>query len=268
MKNIPDFIIKPSEIKSYFGDNQNFVNYIKKISKGLVQTSQNFYNAVSKQQPDALVPPMVFIIVMDLMKPFDQSAKPHIVPTEIPNELLGRSEESEKGMALYIAGSLSEVYIAINMGATQREDSKGKESLKSTNKILGVVFHSEAAMVKVNKEDQDKYENEGLPPTKHPDRQDCYINTISTMAGEGVITYEMNTNADGIKVIDIDNPTCILEFSNDDEVHSMQESRFSSLLPKALEYIQDVDKDFSIDDIINSEGMSNFASKHSSVYKP
>ncbi len=105
--------------------------------------------------------------------------------------------------------------------------------------------------------------------SEHPDRQECYIHSISTLIGEGVITYDIDRDKDNAKSISFDNPTVGLSFS-EDETHRFEEAsgRFSNLFPKALEFITEVDEDFSVTDIINQEGLSNFASVHSSVYKP
>jgi hypothetical protein len=133
---------------------------------------------------------------------------------------------------------------------------------------MGVIFHAEAYMVRA-KRDADFDEDEYIAPSQHPDRQECYIHSISTLIGEGVITYDIDRDKDNTKSISFENPTVGLSFS-EDETNRFEESsgRFSNLFPKALEFITEVDEEFSVTDIINQDGLSNFASVHSSIYKP
>jgi len=271
MNKIPDFIARPSDIKNYFGSNANLEAYVKKISKGIAQTSQNFYEHLNDAREEASVPPMLFVFMIDITKKYSEDQKPHIFPVDIPQFLLQKTDSAEKGLSLYIAGSLSELYIAFNMGATKRMNGDNKDevnSLKETNKLMGVIFHAEAYMVRAKRDaDPDEYEN--IAPSEHPDRQECYIHSISTLIGEGVITYDIDRDKDNAKSISFDNPIVGLSFS-EDETHRFEEAsgRFSNLFPKALEFITEVDEEFSVTDIINQDGLSNFASVHSSVYKP
>ena len=70
MNKIPDFIARPSDIKNYFGSNANVEAYIKKISKGIAQTSQNFYEHLNDAREEASVPPMLFVFMIDITKKY------------------------------------------------------------------------------------------------------------------------------------------------------------------------------------------------------
>lgn len=270
MENTPDFIAKPSEIKNYFGSMENAENYIKKISSGIAQTSESFYKhlGIKGTEKDESVPPMIFFFMIDISKKYNQDDKPHVLPVDIPQYLLRKTSQSEKGLNLYIAGSLSEVYIALNIGATQRisDDSENPNSLKDTNKVMGLIFHAEANMVKVKRDEEYDVEND-LSPSEHPDRQECYIHSISTIIGEGVISYEIERGKEG-KILDTENAIYAINFSENSEGKVEDtDGRFNKLFIKALDVIVDTEKDFSVDDIINTEGKSNFASIHSSIYR-
>lgn len=270
MRNIPDFIAKPSDIKNYFGSIENAENFVKRISLGVAQTSEAFYKHLGKKgiERDESVPPMLFFFTIDTSQKYDENIKPHVLPVDIPEYLLRKTSQSEKGLNLYIAGSLSEIYIALNMGATQKVNSESEApgTLKDTNKVMGMIFHAEANMVKVKRDEEYDKEND-LPPSQHPNRQECYIHSVSTTIGEGVISYEIERKEER-KTVNIEDPTFSINFSEDSDISiESSDGRFNKLFIKALDVITETEEDFSIDDIINTEGKSNFASVHSSIYR-
>lgn len=277
--NIPSFIATPAEIRNCFGSDYKkiYTAYMKRASKGISDSVRNFYKEVCSLVPKNMpndeferaitVPPFIHLVIHDFSSEIGDvnKFKINVVPLEISPEVLNYTKEENSGiLPAYIAGCLSEFYIAMSLSKARKINKFDDEmpdinnSLIKSSKIVGILFQTEAYMVKAG-----LGETIDGAPSNHPERIECCINSISSVFGEGMIAYEIQKGIDEngrrFKKINDEPETVGIEFSDEEEERA-EKSRgtFSNLLNKAIFVLNEADKEFTIDDMIDDEGGRNY----------